>query len=218
MFSLKGKSVYVAGACGLIGRAICPALAQHGAKVITIDIIDNPKPDIRLDISGFDFLQFFDNRVCDVWINCTYPKDAIEHFRAYLNPTIDAATAMQKNGGSIINFSSIYGVVGANYSLYVDERITMPIWYAACKGAIISLTRAVATKYGQYNIRANCISPGGMYNGHSAEFYQKYSCSTPIARMGKVDDLIGAVLYLASDASKYVTGQNLVIDGGRTAW
>lgn len=120
--------------------------------------------------------------------------------------------------GSIINMASIYGVVGPDFSIYDGTEMTMPAAYSAIKGGIITFTKYLATYYGQYNIRANTISPGGIFDNQKPAFVENYSKKTPLGRMGLPNDIVGAVIFLASEASSYVTGQNLIVDGGWTAW
>ena len=94
----------------------------------------------------------------------------------------------------------------------------MPVAYASIKAGIIALTKYIATYFAQYNVRANAISPGGMYDNEVPSFVDKYSRKTPLGRMGKASEIVGAVIYLASDASSFVTGHNLIVDGGWTTW
>lgn len=130
-----------------------------------------------------------------------------------------AAEYMKKQkSGSIINFGSIYGVVGADQRIYGDSGINSPAVYAAAKGGVINLTRYFAAYWAPYGIRVNAISPGGVFNEQDPGFVEKYSARTPMGRMLNKDELKGAVVYLASQASSYVTGHNLLVDGGWTAW
>ena len=142
---------------------------------------------------------------------------------------------MERAGaGSMIFLSSIYGIVGNDQHIYEGSNLrelyvgdntseTKQIYshpvYAAAKGAVISLTRFLAAYWGDNNIRVNCISPGGLaHPGENEEFLKRYSARVPLGRKAGLDDVSGAVVYLASDASAYVTGHNLVVDGGWTAW
>ena len=95
--------------------------------------------------------------------------------------------------------------------------MTMPAAYAAIKGGVINFTRYLASYYGKYNIRVNCISPGGIYNNQSEIFVKNYERKVPMNRMGKTSDIAPAVCFMLSDESSYITGQNLVIDGGWTS-
>ncbi|MFC2019182.1 SDR family oxidoreductase [Chloroflexota bacterium] len=126
---------------------------------------------------------------------------------------------MLKQGkGVIINIASHYGVVGPDFRIYEGSSINTPPVYSATKAGVVGLTRYLATWWANKNIRVNCVSPGGVYDNQSDDFVQKYSYRVPQGRMAEKTDLQGVILFLASDASSYVTGQNLVIDGGWTAW
>ena len=127
---------------------------------------------------------------------------------------------LKQKSGNIINISSIYGIVGSDQRIYDNSEFNLPISYAATKGSIINLTRYLAAYWHRKNIRVNTLSLGGVYDSsfHKANFVKKYSEKTILGRMGHIDDFDGALLYLISDASSYVTGANLVVDGGWTAW
>jgi NAD(P)-dependent dehydrogenase (short-subunit alcohol dehydrogenase family) len=131
----------------------------------------------------------------------------------------------QRGSGSIVNISSIYGVVGPDQRIYEGSQyeamggaINTPMIYAASKGAVIAMTRYMATYWGAKGVRCNCLTPGGVSSGQNVTFDQKYSARVPMGRMAKASEMIGAILYLASDASSYVNGQNIIVDGGLTAW
>lgn len=119
--------------------------------------------------------------------------------------------------GSVINVSSIYGLVGPNMGLYAGTRMGNPAAYAASKGGIAQLTRYLATVLAP-DIRVNAFAPGGIARGQDPAFVERYERLTPLARMGTEDDFRGVVTWLASDASAYVTGQTVAVDGGWTAW
>lgn len=130
----------------------------------------------------------------------------------------EAQPALDVSGhGSIILFSSIYGVVGPDMSLYEGTKMANPAGYNASKGGLLQLTRYLATVMAP-KIRVNAISPGGVWRNQPDEFRRRYEVRTPLKRMATEDDLKGAVAYLAGDLSAYVTGHNLVVDGGWTAW
>lgn len=119
--------------------------------------------------------------------------------------------------GSVINIASIYGLVGPDMSLYEGTSLGNPAAYAASKGGLLQLTRWLATVLAP-DVRVNAISPGGVWRHQAEEFRARYVARTPLKRMATEDDLKGAAAYLAGDLSAYVTGHNLVVDGGWTAW
>ena len=119
--------------------------------------------------------------------------------------------------GSVINVSSIYGLVGPNMGLYEGTRMGNPAAYAASKGGLAQLTRYLSTVLAP-EVRVNAFAPGGIARGQDDAFVERYERLTPLARMGTEDDFRGVVTWLASDASAYVTGQVVAVDGGWTAW
>lgn len=129
----------------------------------------------------------------------------------------------QRGRGSIVNTLSIYGIVAPDQRIYEGSQyeghpINTPAIYSASKAALWGLTKYLATYWGSRGVRVNAITPGGVFSGQNDTFVQRYSARVPLGRMGKPDELSGALVYLASDASSYVTGQNLVVDGGLTTW
>jgi NAD(P)-dependent dehydrogenase (short-subunit alcohol dehydrogenase family) len=120
--------------------------------------------------------------------------------------------------GVIVNISSTYGNVSPNKSIYGNSGINAPVAYSSSKAAIINLTRFIATHMAEYGIRANVLSPGGVFNNQSEHFLKNYKALTPLNRMASAEEYQGAILFLMSDASSYMTGANLIVDGGWTAW
>ena len=129
----------------------------------------------------------------------------------------------QHSGGSIIQTSSIYGVSAPDQriyegSSYLGRGINTPAVYAVSKAAVIGLTKYLATYWAEQGIRVNTLTPGGVDSGQNEEFKRRYSARVPMARMANASEMVGALLFLASDASSYVTGQNIIVDGGLNAW
>ena len=124
---------------------------------------------------------------------------------------------VQSRQGSVINIGSIYGLLGPDMQIYKDTSMGNPAAYAASKGGLLQLTRWLATVLAP-EVRVNSITLGGVNRGQQESFYSKYIDKTPLKRMASEEDIKGAVVYLASDLSSYVTGHNLVVDGGWTVW
>lgn len=129
----------------------------------------------------------------------------------------------QQSGGTIIQTSSIYGIMGPDQriyegSFYMDRQINTPVVYSASKASVVGLTKYLATYLAKHNIRVNTLTPGGVESGQNDTFTKNYANRVPLARMARAEEMVGALIFLASDASSYITGQNLVIDGGLSAW
>jgi NAD(P)-dependent dehydrogenase (short-subunit alcohol dehydrogenase family) len=142
---------------------------------------------------------------------------------AYLCCQAAVQPMLAQGSGVIILLSSIYGLAGPDQRLYERGESEAPpqykpVYYSVTKAGILGLTRYLATYYAGKNIRVNALTPGGVYNGHDESFVQAYSARAVLGRMAEKDEMNGALLFLASDASAYMTGANLVVDGGWTAW
>lgn len=180
-------------------------------------------------MKGKDFYLPFENVSLEGWNigllgNLTIPFLTIQAFIPKMK---------KQKSGSIINISSHYGIVGNDQRIYIgsnldnvyvnedsgENRIYSHGVYNAAKGGLNNFTRYLAAYYGEFNIRVNTLSPGGIYHkNENIAFLQKYSEKVPLGRKANPDEINGALIFLASDASTYVTGHNLVVDGGYTIW
>ena len=193
-----------------------------------------------LENKFFKIIQEFG--VPDIFINCSYPrtedwaknsfnditfKSFRENIDIHLNTyawlaRLTAEEMVSKNkSGSIIQLSSTYGLIGQDLSVYKSTDMKENMTYSVIKGGIINLTRQMASYYGQFNIRVNTICPGGLLGhvaGDSSEqnpiFVKQYENKTPLKRMGKAEEIASTSVFLASDASSYITGATIVVDGG----
>ena len=211
MKDVKSKVIIVTGGNGLIGREIVKELKEYEACVVSADIAFNTyadKNEFRLDLS--------DNDSIDQLVRFTLDNYGRIDGVFYIDQQV-AKVMIKQNFGSIVNFGSIYGIVGNDFTLYEDYNGTSPIDYCAVKGGIINMTRYQASYLGKYNVRANCVCPGGIFDHQRKEFLKNYNHRCPMKRMGNPDDIAPLCLFLVSDGAKYITGQIIAADGGWTA-
>jgi NAD(P)-dependent dehydrogenase (short-subunit alcohol dehydrogenase family) len=217
-FGLKNKLVIVVGGSGLIGRKIVESLHEERAYVLNCDMIGG---DVFFDMTQpdtiYNALDFFG--APDGFVNAGYPKNWLDHASGFVRTSEKVAEYMEKNGrcGSIVHFSSIYGVSAPDFSLYgAGYPQEPPVEYAFAKAGIAQMTRWMAKKYGRFGVRVNAVSPGGVLDGQEEQFVARYERRTPLGRMANQGDIVPVVLFLLSEASQYITGQNIVVDGGWT--
>ncbi len=240
MFSIKDKVIVVTGGNGLLGKQIVTSLRENGAIGISADICAGSGEDeIVLDITSENSVAeaianiLSTHGSIDGWINNAYPRTkdwgnkledvSIESWRLNVDMHLNGyflccklvLEQMKKQGqGSLVNMSSIYGIVAPDFTVYEGTSMTMPVAYSAIKGGINNLTRYLAAYYGPHQVRVNTVSPGGIFDNQAEIFVNNYSKKVPLKRMGSPKDIVSAIHYLLSDESSYITGHNLVVDGG----
>ena len=173
----------------------------------------------------------------DVMVNTAYPRtddwgkayfdEDIEYFNNNVTMQLGSTFNLTKlcidlmkvkKRGSIINFGSTYGILANNPNIYKRSNIKYGVTYNSIKGGVANLTRGFASYYGQYNLRINSICPGGIFSNQDNKFVEDFSNLTPLNRMGQPKEIAEVVVFLSSDSASYITGQNLLIDGGWSAW
>lgn len=241
MFSIQNKVVVVTGSSGLLGQHIVESLRNQGGIVFEADIHFKEMNSfcMQMDITSEEAVKEVMKKVLEIygkidgWVNNAYPrtndwgnklenipleswrKNIDMHLNGYFICSRIALEQMKKQKyGSLINMSSIYGISAPDFTVYNGTDMTSPAAYAAIKGGIVNLTKYFAAYYGEHQVRANCISPGGIFDHQPEQFVNNYCSKVPMKRMGNPDDIVSAVHYLLADESSYVTGHNLVVDGG----
>lgn len=239
---LTGKTIVVTGGSGLLGSAFVQAIRAAGGRAVNADInevtdLDQGKLhlDITQEASVDAALQAITDQgwSLDGWVNNAYPRtkdwgakfedipleswrrNVDMHLNGYFLCCQRVLEVMKRQGsGSLVNLGSIYGVLGPDFSVYAGTQMTMPAGYAAIKGGLVNLTRYLAAYYGPHGVRVNCLSPGGIFDNQPERFVAAYESKTPLRRMGAPGDIAPPLVFLLSDAAAYVTGQNLMVDGG----
>jgi NAD(P)-dependent dehydrogenase (short-subunit alcohol dehydrogenase family) len=241
--NLEKKIIIVTGGCGLIGKEIINHLTDHNAIAINADIslqTDLNLNQIHLDICNEESILEMIRTVVDRYgkidglVNNAYPrtKDWGQNFESISYESWSKNVDFQLNSlfyvtkhcmefikesqGSVVNMASIYGVVGNDFTIYEGTSIGTAPQYAAIKGGVINFTRYMASYFGQYNVNINCVSPGGIFDHQDPIFVQNYEKKCPMKRMGTPKDIAPVVTFLLSNEAKYVSGQNIIVDGGWT--
>lgn len=241
---LNNKIIIVTGGSGLIGKELIADITRNGGIAINADISVETNLQnriVKMDITDDQSVQSAINLILaefsriDGLVNNAYPRTKDwgtkfedidpESWRTNVNMQLNGyfvccqktlKVMATQNSGSIVNIASIYGVVGNDFTLYEEYGGTSSAAYSAIKGGLVNFTRYLASYYGRKNIRVNCVSPGGIFDNQREAFVKAYEKKVPMKRMGRPDDIAPAVSFLLSEDAKYITGHNLIVDGGWT--
>lgn len=257
-FNLTGKVIVISGACGLIGRAFCEAVAQFGGHVVAADISKaNPKEfadalekrnnvkclGVEVEVENKNSVLDLKQKALETFgkidglVNGHQNKSHLifEPFENVSEENWDKVVEVNLKGtfllcqiigsylaeqgrGSIINIPSTYSVVAPNQNLYKGTNMGCPAAYSASKGGVDALSQYLASYWAAKGVRVNMITPHGVWNNHEEQFEKNFSGFSPMQRMSYNHEVASALIYLLSDASSYVTGSNMLVEGGWTAW
>ena len=249
LFDLSGRVAVVTGGLGKLGSVYVRGLEERGMKVVVFDVAADEPVDVtdRVSIEAATERVVGELGVPDLLVNNAAldsppdaPAEEVGPFETYPEASFDRVMdvnvkgtllccqvvggAMARAGrGSIVNVSSIYGLVSPQQDLYDfrrrgGETFTKPVAYSVSKSGILNLTRYLATYWARSGVRVNTLTLAGVFDDQPPEFLEAYTARVPLGRMARAEELLGAIVFLASDASSYMTGANLVLDGGWTAW
>jgi len=240
---LKDKVIIVTGGNGLLGLEMIKNIRSKGGIAINADITvdtDLTKYELKLDVTSedsildsFKMVNAYFGKI-DGLVNNAYPRTKdwgnkfedikLESWKTNVDLQMNSVfNCIQKiipylleSKGSIVNIGSVYGVVGNDFTVYENTGLTSPAAYSAIKGGLVNFTRYLASYYGKNGIRVNIVSPGGIFDNQHPTFVEQYNHKVPMKRMGNPDDISPAISFLLSNEAKYITGQNIIIDGGWT--
>jgi NAD(P)-dependent dehydrogenase (short-subunit alcohol dehydrogenase family) len=250
LFSLEDRVAVVTGGAGQLGREIVRGLEQRGARVAVFDLAVER---FQVDVTDRSAIEAATEEVTREWgvphvlVNAAAldsppdaPAEEAGPFESYPEQCFDEVMDVNVKGtflacqvvggrmavegrGSIVNVSSVYGMLSPVQELYEfrrrgGEEFFKPVAYSVSKSALYNLTRYLATYWAKNGVRVNTLTLAGVWNGQPEEFLEAYTARMPIGRMAEAGEVVGPVVFLASDASSYVTGANLVSDGGWSAW
>ena len=257
-FDLTDKVIVITGACGLVGRAFCEAVAQFGGVVVAADIeLANPvqfanELATRNNSKALGFVLNVANRASvealkesvlstfgriDCLVNAHQNKTHLkfepfenvsdENWDTVVDVNLKGTFLMcqiigchmaENGGGSVVNIPSTYSVVAPNQNLYKGTSLGCPAAYSASKGGIDALSRYLASYWATKKVRVNMITPHGVWNNHEVQFEENFARFSPMERLSYNHEVASALIYLLSDASSYVTGDNMKVEGGWTVW
>jgi NAD(P)-dependent dehydrogenase (short-subunit alcohol dehydrogenase family) len=250
LFSLQDRVAVVTGGAGQLGGEIARGLEERGARVAVFDV---EAERFRVDVTDRSSIESATEEIVREWgtphvlVNAAAldsPPDApaqeVGPVESYPESSFDQVMDVNVKGtllccqvlgarmasegrGSIVNVSSVYGMLSPVQDLYEfrrrgGEEFYKPIAYSVSKSALYNLTRYLATYWAKSGVRVNTLTLAGVANEQPREFVEAYTSRMPLGRMADVREVVGPVVFLASDASSYVTGANLVVDGGWSAW
>jgi NAD(P)-dependent dehydrogenase (short-subunit alcohol dehydrogenase family) len=250
LFSLEGRVAVVTGGAGQLGSEIVRGLEERGARVAVFDIAAER---FRVDVTDREAIASATEEVVQDWgvphvlVNAaaldsppdapaeevgpfeSYPEDSFDQVMdvnvkgTFLASQVIGARMAGEGRGSIVNVSSVYGMLSPVQQLYEfrrqgGEEFFKPVAYSVSKSALYNLTRYLATYWAKSGVRVNTLTLAGVWNDQPQEFLDAYTARMPMGRMADVREVVGPIVFLASDASSYVTGANLVADGGWSAW
>jgi NAD(P)-dependent dehydrogenase (short-subunit alcohol dehydrogenase family) len=250
LFSLRDRVAVVTGGAGQLGREIVRGLEERGARVAVfdvetdrfrVDVTDRAAieqateevvrelgvPHVLVNAAALDSPP--DAPAADVGPVESYPEESFDAVMdvnvkgAFLCCQVVGARMAAEGRGSIVNISSVYGMLSPVQDLYEfrrrgGEEFFKPIAYSVSKSAVFNLTRYLATYWAKSGVRVNTLTLAGVWNDQPQEFLDAYTERMPLGRMADAGEVVGPVVFLASDASSYVTGANLIADGGWSAW
>lgn len=242
---LKDKIIIVTGGSGLIGKAIMHDILKKGGFALNIDLLektDLQNGTLRADLTDDVSVKEAVTQIIDTFgridglVNNAYPRTKDwgakfeninpESWRKNVDIQLNSYFVISQEvlrqmklqlNGSIVNVASIYGVVGNDFTIYEGTDINPPAAYSAIKGGIVNFSRYLASYYAKDNIRINCVSPGGIFDNQPEAFVKNYEQKVPMKRMGTPADIAPPVSFLLSEEARYITGHNLLVDGGWTA-
>ena len=242
LFDLSKKYSLITGACGLLGEQHSIALSKINSNLILVDINSKKGTNLKkklkkiyrnkvyyfnCDITNKHQVNYLESELkkrkisIDVLNNLKKKNEWEDSIDVGLTGTknmieVFSKDMLKKKSGNIINIGSDLSVIAPDQRLYSSKKNYKPVSYSVVKNGIVGITKYYASLYASKNIRCNCLSPGGVFNKQDTKFVKKLKKKIPLKRMANKDEYIGAVQFLASKASSYMTGHNLIIDGGRS--
>lgn len=257
-FSLEGKVIIVTGACGVVGRALCEAIAQFGGKVVVADIDQKNASQfaqelterngvecegIKVNVADKKSVIQLKEKILEIYgqfhglVNAHQNKSHLifEPFEdvseenwdkvvevnlkgTFLMCQVLGSWMARNGGGKVVNFPSTYSVVAPNQNLYKGTSLGCPAAYSASKGGIDALSRYLASYWAELKVHVNMVTPHGVWNNHEDSFEKNFAKFSPMQRLSYNHEVAPAVIYLLSDASSYVTGSNMLVEGGWSVW